>query len=39
MTRKPAFVAHSAYFDKHEEKPFDVIYWLYKWSSLIGCYA
>ena len=36
MTRKPAFTPHSAYFDKHEEKPFDVIYYLvYKWSNLM----
>ena len=39
MTRKPAFAPHSGHFDKHEEKPFDVIYCLYKWSNLIGCYA
>ena len=25
MTRKPAFAPHSAHFDKHEKKPFDVI--------------
>ena len=39
MTRKPAFAPYSAHFDKHENRPFDVIYCLYKWSNLIGCYT
>ena len=31
--------ASPALIDKHEKKPFDVIFCLYKWSNLIGCYA
>ena len=30
LERALAFALHSAHFDKHEKKPFDVIYCLYK---------